>query len=58
MGPNQRHGPRLTTRIELEEGVIEVAMIAQQEAEIAELARRSQSRLAIKEGEETRSRTR
>ncbi|CAG7894501.1 unnamed protein product, partial [Brassica rapa] len=46
--------PRPTTRIKLEEGVTEVAMIAQQETEIAELARRSRSRFAIKEGEETR----
>ncbi|KAF3601196.1 hypothetical protein F2Q69_00035125 [Brassica cretica] len=53
-----RDTPRPTTRIELEEGVTEVAMIAQQEAEIAELARRSRSRLATKEGEETRRRTR
>ncbi|KAF3530265.1 hypothetical protein DY000_02039683 [Brassica cretica] len=53
-----RDTPRPTTRIELEEGVTEVAMIVQQEAEIAELARRSRSRLATKEGEETRRRTR
>ncbi|KAG5375450.1 hypothetical protein IGI04_040046, partial [Brassica rapa subsp. trilocularis] len=52
-----RDMPRPTTRIELEERVTEVAMIAQQEAEIAELARRSRSRLAIKEGEETRRST-
>ena len=43
-----------TTRIELEERVTKIAGIAQQEAEITELARRPRSRLAIKEGEETR----
>ncbi|KAF2569731.1 hypothetical protein F2Q68_00025597 [Brassica cretica] len=59
MGSNSSNkSGRPTTRIELEEGVAEVAMIAQQEAEIAELARRSRSRLAIKEGEESRKRTR
>ncbi|KAF2600768.1 hypothetical protein F2Q68_00009788 [Brassica cretica] len=42
---------RPTTRIELEEGVTE---IAQQDAEITELARGPRSRLAVKEGEETR----
>ncbi|KAG5384438.1 hypothetical protein IGI04_035908 [Brassica rapa subsp. trilocularis] len=45
-----RDMPRPTTRIKLEEEVAEVAMIA-------ELAQRSRSRLAIKEGEETRKRT-
>ena len=53
-----RDMPRPTTRIKLEEGATEVAMIAQQETEIAKLAWRSWSRLAIKEGEETRRRTR
>ena len=50
-----RDMPRPTT--DLEEEVAEVAMIVQQEAEIAELARRFRSRLAIKEGEETKKRT-
>ncbi|KAG5409683.1 hypothetical protein IGI04_006002 [Brassica rapa subsp. trilocularis] len=43
--------PKPTTRIELEEGVTEVVMIA-------ELARKSRSRLAIKKGEKTKKRTR
>ncbi|KAF2600762.1 hypothetical protein F2Q68_00009786 [Brassica cretica] len=49
-----RDSSRPTTRIELEERVTEIAGIVQQEAEIAEPARRPRSRLAIKEGEETR----
>ena len=40
--------PRPTTRIELEEGLTEVAIIAQQETKIEELARRSRSRFSIK----------
>ena len=50
-----RDMPRPTTRIKLEKGATK---IAQQEAEIAELPRRSRSRFAIKEGEETRKMTR
>ncbi|KAF3563165.1 hypothetical protein DY000_02015524 [Brassica cretica] len=42
-------GPEPIARIQAREGVVEVAEIAQQEAEIAELPQRSRSQFTIKE---------
>ncbi|KAF3535153.1 hypothetical protein F2Q69_00021830 [Brassica cretica] len=53
-----RNRPKPTTRIRAREEIAEVAEITEQEAEIAELPRGSRNQLTIKEGGETRKRTR